>query len=102
VCATYFGVAATVVPCDAQHAKVLSKPSMKEASGKFRKKHPKLPAALSDYNINRQVVLTCQQSGGGARIAFMFGGLLSISLEALSGSTVLLKSKSLSAKPRYY
>jgi hypothetical protein len=33
---------------------------MKEASGKFRKKHPELPAALSDYNIDRQVALACQ------------------------------------------
>jgi hypothetical protein len=43
----------------------MSKPSTKEALGKFKKKHPELPSFLGDYNINRQIMLACQQSGGG-------------------------------------
>jgi hypothetical protein len=38
---------------------VLAKASTKEASRKFWQRHPELPVALSDYNINRQVVLAC-------------------------------------------
>jgi hypothetical protein len=45
--------------CQAE-GKILSKPSTKEASGKFKKKHPELPSFLGDYDINRQIVLACQ------------------------------------------
>jgi hypothetical protein len=38
-----------------------------KGSGKFRRKYPTTPRALSDYAINRQVVLACQQSGGGTQ-----------------------------------
>jgi hypothetical protein len=50
-----------------------------EASGKCQQKNPTTPGALSDYAINRQVVLACQQSGGGARMASKSGGLLLLS-----------------------
>jgi hypothetical protein len=47
-------------------ASILAKASTKESSGTFRRKHPELPWALGDYDINRHVVLACQQSGGGS------------------------------------
>jgi hypothetical protein len=62
----------------ASSASILAPTCQMEASGKFRRKHPTTPAALSDYAINRQVVLACQQSRGGARMASTFGGLLSM------------------------
>jgi hypothetical protein len=67
----------------ASSASILAPACQIEASGKFRRKHPTTPAALSDYAINRQVVLACQQSGGGARMASTFGGLLSISKRSI-------------------
>ena len=63
--------------------KVLSKPSSTNTSGNFRRYHPELPSGLGDYDINRQVVLACQQSGGGGRVASTFGGLLSISRRSI-------------------
>ena len=54
-----------------------------EASGKTRRKNPTTPSVLSDYTINRQVVLACQQSGGGARMATTFGGLLLVSRRSI-------------------
>ena len=48
---------------------ILANQSKMEASGRFRRKHPELPHHLGDYDINRQVVLACQMSGGGARQA---------------------------------
>jgi hypothetical protein len=63
----------------ASSASILAPTCQIEASGKFRRKQSTTPAALSDYAINRQVVLACEQSGGGARMASTFGGLLSIS-----------------------
>ena len=59
--------------------KILSRVSTVETSGKFKQKHPELPSALGDYDVNRQVVLACQQSGGGARMAATFCCVLSIS-----------------------
>ena len=41
-------------------SKILAKTSTGEASGRFQRIHPELPAALGDYNINWQVVLACQ------------------------------------------
>jgi hypothetical protein len=67
----------------ASSASILAPACQIEASGKFRRKHPTAPAALSDYAINRQVLLACQQSGGGARMASTFGGLLSISKQSI-------------------
>ncbi len=64
--------------CDAS-ASILAKQSTNEASGQFKKKRPELAACLGDYDINRQVVLACQQSGGGSRMASTFGSLMSIS-----------------------
>jgi hypothetical protein len=63
-------------------SKVLAKASTMEASGKFRRRHPELPAALSDYDINR-LVLACQQSGGGSRMTSTFMGVLSISRRSI-------------------
>jgi hypothetical protein len=61
-------------------ASILAPTCQIEASGKFRRrKHPTTPGSLRDYAINRQVLLACQQSGGGARMASTFGGLLYIS-----------------------
>ena len=62
--------------------KILSRVSTVETSGKFKRKHPELPSALGDYDINRQVVLACQQSGGGARMAATFCCVLSLSLRS--------------------
>jgi hypothetical protein len=63
--------------CEAT-GKILAKQSTKDISGKFRRKHKELPSALGDYDINRQVVLACQQSGGGAKMASTFGGIMSL------------------------
>jgi hypothetical protein len=62
---------------------ILSRPSTKESSGKFRQKHPELPEDLGNYDINRQVVLACQMSGGDACMATTFGGLLLLSRHSL-------------------
>jgi hypothetical protein len=62
---------------------ILSKPATKKLSGRYRRQHPEQPAELGDYDINRQVVLACQQSGGGARMAATFGGVLSLSRRSL-------------------
>jgi hypothetical protein len=64
-------------------ATILAPTCQKEATGKFRRRHPTTPRALGDYAINRQVVLACQQSGGGARMASTFGGVLSISKRSI-------------------
>jgi hypothetical protein len=64
--------------CDAT-ASILAKQSTNAASGQFKKKRPELATYLGDYDINRQVVLACQQSGGGSRMASTFGALMSIS-----------------------
>ena len=63
--------------------KILAKQSSKEASGRFRGKYPEVASALGDYDINRQVVLACQQSGGGARMASTFAGLMSVSRRSI-------------------
>ncbi len=63
--------------------KILAKTSSTELSGKFKKKHPELPSYLGDYDINRQVILACQQSGGGARMASTFSGLMSVSRRSI-------------------
>jgi hypothetical protein len=64
--------------CDAT-ASILAKQSSNEASGQFKKNRPELATYLGDYDINRQVVLACQQSGGGSRMASTFGSIMSIS-----------------------
>lgn len=66
------------IECDAS-AKILAKQATTEVSGTVRRYHPELPAGLGDYDLNREVVLACQQSGGGARMASTFGGVLSLS-----------------------
>jgi hypothetical protein len=60
-------------------ANMLSRPATTELSGSFRTKYPDLYTELGDYDINRQIVLACQQSGGGARMASTFGCLMSVS-----------------------
>jgi hypothetical protein len=64
-------------------ASILTPACQKEAAGKFLRKHRMTCAALSDYAINKQVVLACQQSGCGARMASTFCGLLSISKRSI-------------------
>ena len=54
-----------------------------EMSNTFRRYHPNLPSELGDYEINRQVVLACQQSGGGGRMASTFCCLLSVSKKSV-------------------
>jgi hypothetical protein len=67
-------------------ASILAPTCQIEASGKFRKKHPTTPRGLtSDYAINRQVALACQQSGGGAKMASTVGRLLSLYQSARYG-----------------
>jgi hypothetical protein len=60
------------------HAEILAKKATTEVSGKFRKAYPDLPVAIGDYDINRQVVLACQQTGGGSRMACTFCGILPV------------------------
>jgi hypothetical protein len=60
------------------HAEILAKKATMEVSGEFRKTYPDLPSAIGDYNINRQVVLACQQTGGGLQMASMFCGVMSV------------------------
>jgi hypothetical protein len=64
--------------CDAS-AKILAKQSSKEVSGTTRRYRPDVAASLGDYDINRQIVLACQQSSGGSRMASTFAGLMSLS-----------------------
>jgi hypothetical protein len=60
------------------HAEILAKKATTEVSGEFRKTYPGLPSAIGDYGINRQVVLACQQTGGGLRMASTFCGVMSV------------------------
>jgi hypothetical protein len=64
--------------CNAS-ASILVRQSTQETLGQFKKKCPELAACLGDYNINRQVILACQQSGGGSRKALPFACVMSIS-----------------------
>jgi hypothetical protein len=61
------------------HAEILAKRATSEVTGEFRKTYPDLPVAIGDYDINRQVVLACQQTGGGSRMASTFCGVMSVS-----------------------
>jgi hypothetical protein len=47
-------------------------------SGEFSKTYPELPVPIGDYDINKQVVLVCQQAGGGSQMASTFCGVMSI------------------------
>jgi hypothetical protein len=67
--------------------KILARTCTKDLSGKFQKKYPKLRNGLGDYDINRQIVLACQQSGGGARTASTFSGLMSLSSRSIWATT---------------
>jgi hypothetical protein len=60
------------------HAEILAKKATTEVSGEFRKTYPDLPLAIGDYDINRQVVLACQQTGGGSQMASTFCGVMSV------------------------
>jgi hypothetical protein len=64
--------------CDASD-KIIAKQSTKEVSGLYKRYHPDVAVRLGDYDINRQIVLACQQSGGGARMASTFAGVMSLS-----------------------
>jgi hypothetical protein len=57
----------------------LARQSTKEAPGQFKKKRPELAFFLGNYDINRQLILACQQSGGGSRMAPSFACVMSIS-----------------------
>jgi hypothetical protein len=58
------------------HAEILAKKATTEVSGEFRKTYPDLPLAIGGYDINRQVVLACQQTGGGLQMASAFCGVM--------------------------
>jgi hypothetical protein len=60
------------------HAEILAKKATTEVSGEFRKTYPDLPLAIGNYDINRKVVLACQQMGGGSRMASTFCGAMSV------------------------
>jgi hypothetical protein len=60
------------------HAEILAKKATTEVSGEFRKTYPDLPSAIGGYDINRQVVLACQQTGGGSRMTSRFCGVVSV------------------------
>jgi hypothetical protein len=47
----------------------IPKKATQNVSETYHRWHPDVPACLGDYEINRQVVLTCQMLGGGARMA---------------------------------
>jgi hypothetical protein len=64
-------------------AKILAKQATKDTSGQYKKRYPELPSFLGDYDINRQVVLACQQSGGGAGMAATFGGIMSLTRRSI-------------------
>jgi hypothetical protein len=57
---------------------IIAKTAARDVSGSYKRYHPDLPAYLGDYTINRQIVLACQLSGGGGRVASTFGGLTSL------------------------
>jgi hypothetical protein len=50
----------------------------KEVSGITKRYHPNVVGGLGNYDINQQIVLACQQSPSGGRMASTFGGLLSL------------------------
>jgi hypothetical protein len=58
---------------------IIAKRATTDFSGSYRRYHPDFPAFLGDYTINRQTVLACQLSGGGARMASTFSGLTLLS-----------------------
>jgi hypothetical protein len=67
-----------------KEGKILSKPATSELSGNYRvRNHTELYSDLGDYDINRQVILACQQSGGGSRMAKTFCSLMSVSKRAI-------------------
>jgi hypothetical protein len=68
--------------CDAAD-NIIPKKATRNVSETYQRWHPDVPACLGDYEINRQVVLTCQMSGGGARMASTFGGLMSLSRRSI-------------------
>jgi hypothetical protein len=61
------------------HAEILAKKATTEVSGEFRKTYPDLPLAIGDYDINGQVVLACQQTGGGSQMPSTYCGVMSVS-----------------------
>jgi hypothetical protein len=62
---------------------IIAKRARTYLSGSYRRYHPDLPAFLGDYTVNGQIVLACQPSGGGARMASTVGGLRSLSCRSI-------------------
>jgi hypothetical protein len=62
---------------------IIPKKATRNVSETYQRWHPDVPACLGDYEINRQVVLACQMSGDGARMASTFGGLMSLSRRSI-------------------
>jgi hypothetical protein len=63
---------------DASH-KIIAKKATQDVSESYQRWHPDIPPCLSDYDINRQIVLLCQVSKGSVQMASRFGGLMSLS-----------------------
>jgi hypothetical protein len=68
--------------CDASD-KIIAKKATGDVSESHKRYHPDVPACVGDYDIYRQIVLACQLSGGGARMAPTFGGLTLLSLRSI-------------------
>jgi hypothetical protein len=62
---------------------ITAKTAVRDVSGSSKRYHPDLPSYLGDYTINRQIVLACQLSGGGGRMASTFGGLTLLSRRSI-------------------
>jgi hypothetical protein len=83
-CGSVLIVASVVVDCVVLTAdNIIPKKATRNVSKTYQRWHPDVPACLGDYEINRQVVLACQMSGGGARMASTFGGLMSLSRRSI-------------------
>jgi hypothetical protein len=62
---------------------ILAKQVTNEHTNRFLPNYKELSPNLGDYDINRQVVLACQMSGGAARMASTISGCLNISLRSI-------------------
>jgi hypothetical protein len=60
-------------------ASILAKQTTYDHTNTYKKKYKDVPTSIGDFDINRQVVLACQMSGGGARMASTISGCLSLS-----------------------
>jgi hypothetical protein len=64
-------------------AAILAKQVSHEHTSTVKTNYNDISTNLGDYDINREVILACQMSGGGARMASTIGGCLSISTRSI-------------------